>query len=185
MKRAILTLLLLASYSAITSCQAIESWEESKNEALRSVNSGDCATAWNIIWPWARDGKTEARSLLATGIYSAGITPPGSKDAITLLRHTFILSVHGSVNGDAATLELLHSLLNTELLADMGGKPLQRCLSTNRQPGDCIADAVNAGLVPDFQDYALEIDALSKVLSPVSSCRTSGSASSESLPIKK
>ena len=148
-------------------------WEAAKTEAATTIDSGNCAGAWNLVWPWARRGNIEARAILATGVVAAGLIPPGSYgDAISQFRHSVILAVHGAADGDRATMELLNALIRTDLVSDMGGDRLKRRLDTDKPPRTCIATAIKDGFVPNFEDYSREIDAnTSAPGAPAASCR--------------
>ena len=158
------TLIMLIAFIATTTlacAQITNNWETAKKQGEAAVDSGDCAQAWNLIWPWARSGQVEARAILAGGVFAAGLTPPGgSGDAISQFRHAVILAVHGAAEGDPAATELLHSLIRTELVSDMGGRKMKLCLEAGLAPHICVAEAVKLGFVPDFDAYAKEIDAV-------------------------
>ncbi len=146
--------------------QRLSDWETAKIQAMTAIDSGDCTGAWNLVWPWAREGNIEARAVLASGVVAAGLTPPGSHgDAVSQFRHSVILAVHGSADGDPVTMEFLNALIRTNLVSDMGGDKLKRCLdAADTPPHTCIASAINDGFVPGFQDYSREIDANASAL---------------------
>jgi len=187
MKLLTIILTVLFWVGPVAYAQKESDWEITKNKAASLINSKDCANAWQLIWPWARKGNIEARAILATAIYAAGLIPPNStSDAITLFRHSLILSVHGSANGDPAALELLHALLREKLISDMGGSVLEGCLNIGTPPSKCVENAVIDGFVPSFYDYAREIDTLSRAdWSLKASCRHGDGANGETLPLKE
>jgi len=169
----IATILILVNAPAIVYAMDLEGWGETKKQAALAINSGNCATAWSLVWPWARSGNIEARSILATSMITAGLMPPGSaKDSISRLRHSVIFAVHGSLNKDSAVTELLRALLRTQIVLDSGGKKFMRCLdSAENPPPVCVKNAVTAGFIPDFTDYARELDAIASSFGPpLASC---------------
>lgn len=160
MNRGAMALVALVAGATVACAQVPDDWDRSKTQAAAAVESGDCARAWNLIWPWARRGQVEARAILAGGAVANGLTPPGgSGDAVSQFRHALILSVHGAAGGDAKTMEMLRAVVRPELVSHMGGRALKRCLDAGNPPHRCVADAVEAGFVPDFESYADEIDA--------------------------
>lgn len=163
MKSTLFWLVVLVAPSAFADSQIIGDWESAKTQGTSAVESGDCALAWNLIWPWARKGQVEARAILAGGVVVAELTPPGSgKDAISRFRHAVILAVHGAAEGDRTATELLDGFLRIDIVLDMGGRPLKRCFEAGILPATCVGEAVKSGFVPDFRDYAREVDAVSK-----------------------
>ncbi len=139
----------------------IAQWQAAKQQAALAFEAGQCGSAWKLIWPWARAGNAQARAMLATGAYAAGLMPPGMPaDALARLRHTLVLAAHGAQANDAANDELLRSLLKTELLANAGGRELAQCLVATPAAKECVTEAVKTGLVPSFEAYAKELDEL-------------------------
>ncbi|MCP4341808.1 MAG: hypothetical protein GY799_23735 [Desulfobulbaceae bacterium] len=129
---------------------------------MTAINSNDCATAWDLIWPWAQKGNLDARAVLATSIFVVQLTPPGiCGDAISRFRHSVILAVHGATNGDPAATELLHALIKTKQIMAIGGGNLTRCFEMGKPPRLCVEEAVANGFVPSFEDYSKEIEIIS------------------------
>jgi hypothetical protein len=152
--------------------QTSSRWGEVREQAGVAIMSGDCARGWDLIWPWARDGSVEARAILASGMLAAGLNPPGGRgDAVSRFRHSLILAVYGSAGGDAAATELLNALIRVEMVARMGGRELGTCLESGATHEVCVARSVKDGFIPDFSDYAREIDALASARgAPEASC---------------
>lgn len=145
-----------------TSSYALTSgWENTKKQALAAINSNDCATAWNLIWPWAQRGNLDARAILATSMVAVRLTPPGNSDTISRFRHSVILAVHGVANGDPAATELLYALIKSKHIMDMGGRKLKRCVDAGKSPRLCVEKAVKDNFVPSFEDYSKEIGIIS------------------------
>lgn len=159
MNRGAVLLSALFAGAAAACAQSPGHWDTTKAQGAAAVESGDCARAWTLIWPWARRGQIEARAILAGGVAAAGLTPPGgSGDSISQFRHAVILSVHGAAEGDTTATEVLRSLVRTEPVSQMGGHALVQCLDSGNPPRSCVANAVAAGFVPDFESYARQID---------------------------
>lgn len=164
MKSTLVTLLVFFITVSFAWAQTPGDWQAAKKQGATAVESGDCARAWDIIWPWARNGKIEARAILAGGVFAIGLTPPGSgMDAISRFRHALILAVHGAAEGDSVATELLYGYIRTEVVSEMGGRKMKQCLDAGHPPNRCVADAVKQGFVPSFEAYAQEIDVLSAV----------------------
>lgn len=152
---------LLALVAAVSSTATVlaESWTEAKPAIGEAVNERDCEQVWELTWPWAKAGESEARWGLATGVVTMGLMPPGvGRDAITRFRHVMVMSVHGAAAGQPSSTELLATVLPTDLQPVMG-RQLLRCLTDGKQPAqDCVDAAVAEGLVPSFAAYAAELD---------------------------
>lgn len=177
MNRAALLLSALLVGALAACAQGPRDWDTAKARGAAAVESGDCARAWSLIWPWAKRGQIEARAILAGGVAAAGLTPPGgSGDAISQFRHGLILSVHGAAEGDRTATEILRSLVRSELVSQMGGQGLLQCLDSGTPPRPCVANAVAAGFVPDFESYARQIDDGSR--SRPARCAVSGDSES-------
>lgn len=153
-------LIFLIAFSVPITAKSAETWESTQVLAAAAVDAGDCATAWKLIWPWARSGNIKARALLAGGMVAVGLIPPGSgQDALSRYRHAVIFGVYGAAGGERTAIEQLHALIGNGAVADLGGQKLDRCLGIDRDPQDCVTEAVTSGFVPDFDAYAREIDA--------------------------
>lgn len=168
-------ILFLVIYLSAVSCASATGWQDIKKQALVAVNSNDCETAWNLIWPWAQRGNLEARAILATSMVVAKLTPPSnSDDAISRFRHFIILAVHGAANGDSAAVEVLYSLIKDKQIMDIGGRKLIRCFDAHKEPLFCVEEAVKDGFIPSFEDYVKEIEIMSKFSNlPRASCKIS------------
>lgn len=147
--------------SAVIGCTpTMVEWPTAKQRAAAHVDGADCAKAWDLLWPWAKNGRTEARAILAGGIHASGLTPPGaSTDAVTRFRNLVILTVHGAADGDATTMTILKGLLASDLATNIGGRKLKTCLDAGRAPDVCVRVAIESGFVPSFAEYARQIDA--------------------------
>lgn len=160
-----LTHLVLATSLICTGCVTVDntqqSWPDAKAIAERAINAGDCAEAWYAVWPAAKNGVFEARSILAGGVYALGMMPPGAtRDAINRMRTTLVLSAHGAGTGDPKDLEFLQLLLAPEIFGE-SGESLSTCLSQpNPDQNACVASAVEDGFLPSFETYASEVDTL-------------------------
>ncbi|NOX42164.1 MAG: hypothetical protein GXP19_00275 [Gammaproteobacteria bacterium] len=182
------TIVMIAFITATAiACAQTGDWGAAKAQAATAIDSGDCAGAWNLVWPWARKGNIEARAILATGVVAAGLIPPGGHgDAISQFRHSVILAVHGAADGDRATTVFLRALIRDNLISDMGGDRLKRCLDADTPPRTCVAGAINDGFVPDFEDYSREIDAYTSTPdAPAASCRLGEGALEQPLPVQQ
>lgn len=182
MNRGAMVLVALVAGATAACAQVPDDWDTAKAQAAAAVESGDCGRAWDLLWPWAGRGRIEARAILAGGVVAAGLTPPGgSGDAVSQFRHALVLSVHGAAGGDAKALEILRALVRPELVSRMGGRALKRCLDAGSPPRGCVADAVEAGFVPDFENYASEIDAASAARP--ARCARPGGTDGPALPV--
>jgi hypothetical protein len=118
---------------------------------------------------------------------AAGLSLPGGRnDAITRYRDSLILAVHGAAGGDAAATEMSLGLVQNTLALDMGGAHFTACLKAGTAPQSCVDNAIKNGFIPDFANYAREIDAVASAPgSPKATCHTPGKAEKSELPVLK
>lgn len=181
----IITLFFLVIMTTITCAQSVDDWVSVKAKISDKVDSGDCAGAWDLIWPWAQRGSTEARAILAKGVAFNGLIPPGSYgDAISLYRHAVILAVYGVIDADSSTVKLLNKLIQTGPVLSIGGDKLKRCLNTANLARICTAQAIKSSFVPAFENYSREVNANAAIPgAPEASCYSGEKP--QPLPVRK
>lgn len=130
----------------------------------------ECSDVWDILWPWAKSGNLEARTMLYTytvvsSAYNSKFLLPGeSGDLVTKMRNILILGVHSedykeTSNSDDAVRSVVRSMYKQyEFDARDKGKKFLQCLDS-KGTKNCSKLAVEAGLVPSFENYAKQIDA--------------------------
>jgi hypothetical protein len=171
-----------------TACaRANSDWIEAKQHASLAIDAGECSKAWELMWPRAKRGNVEARAILATGMLAAGLSLPGGRnDAITRYRDSIILAVHGAAGGDAAATEMSLGLVQNTLVSDMGGAQFAACLKADTAPQSCVDSAIKNGFIPDFANYAREIDAVASAPgASKATCHIPGKAERSELPVPK
>lgn len=153
--------------------QSHSDWTTAKTEAFRNLaNEHDCEAFWNTVWPWAKQGETEARAMLASLVAWGGLMPPGSSDAYTSrFEHAVTLLIHGGFYAypDPETgpdwglrNRLTRAFSGDDGLLNRQFKDMSICIGKGAQTKDCIDQSVKAGLVQPFSDYAAKIDILSQ-----------------------
>lgn len=151
--------MLMAAGAMSADTQSATAWEEAKTRAVAYVDSGECDRAWDVLWPWAKSGQGEARAILAGGIFAAGLIPPGgTADTATRIRDMLTFAVHGLAGPGGGTREIVDGLLQSELVTAMGARELRRCLASDKAAAACVDVAVESGFVPEFADFAQDID---------------------------
>ena len=189
MKLYTVTLIALLTTVSTACAQTNSDWIEAKQQASLAIDAGECSKAWELVWPWAKRGNVEARAILATGMLAAGLSLPGGRnDAITRYRDSLILAVHGAAGGDAAAKEMSLGLVQNSLVSDMGGAQFTACLKADTAPQTCVDSAIKNGFIPDFANYAREIDAVASAPgSPKATCHIPGKGKAEKsvLPVPK
>lgn len=156
-------LLLMAFLFILPSASAAPAvkWPDARKAALAALSEGDCAATWKILWHWSRTGNAEARSRLAMAVLMRGLVPPGDTgDGLSRLRHGLILSVHGAGDGSARAVAFRRSLFGQGFPSRIGGAQLLTCLDRQIDAQQCIQQSVIAGFVPDFTNYAREVEAV-------------------------
>ena len=151
------------------------SWSTDRKHVEGILKSGNvdenlCQDAWGTLWSWAKRGNLDARAMLSFYLlpppYMSIILMPGrSSDYISRTRDALVVSTH-SVGGhldeqqeDDFYYSLLTSLYSELPFRNIGGAKVLMCLQEKRS-STCADVAVKAKLVPSFDVYAAEVDAL-------------------------
>ncbi|MCC7305011.1 MAG: hypothetical protein IT558_01995 [Alphaproteobacteria bacterium] len=145
-------------------------WLAAKKSLENLVQEEKCSEYWNILWPWAKKGNLEARALLLISLAPPPdmniIYAPGSSgDYISKLRDITIMSVHS--HGYKEKWFEDYKNLISDLYVQVGfdeisaGKDFLKCVK-DTPSANCIDIAVKEKLVPSFEEYASQIDALMK-----------------------
>lgn len=145
-----------------------------EKERFKNVitNENRCYETWNVLWPWAKKGNLEARAMLFVAItpfmHIGAVAVPGNNgDSITTMRDSLIMAVHseGYKGGDSerAFMNALNEFRQSiykgfALNSYSSGREFLECVQKKKQ--GCSTIAVTEGLVPSFEDYAREKDAL-------------------------
>ncbi len=166
------TLLLTAMFVCIalsTSVSAKEDpeWLDKTRNAPRLLQAKDCADLWNVLWPEAKAGDLEARAILfyfmipppdLTFLYAPG----NSGDLVSRQRDITTMAVHSQAYDgpfEPGYRDLVYErFVSAGFAISLKGDQFLECVKTS---GDNCADiAVKAKLVPSFEDFAKQIDAM-------------------------
>jgi|GEM_PF-3366602 len=141
------------------------------------LDSEKCQLNWDLAWPWAKRGNLQARAMiyaLLTIPKRQRLVMPGlPTDDLSLFRDTIILYVHSlgfqyedvvdedilSVSGEMAAFHQgeigrLYSVPSARLRACI------KAAHSREAAQQCAEVAVDEGIVPSFESYAAEVDAL-------------------------
>lgn len=146
-------------------------------------NDKSCNEVWNSVWTAAKEGDLESRFKLfvsmAPLIHMTPIVPPGSSgDVITQIRHIVILAVHSHnflvmLPNQKIAIDQVKEVRDTyikvayDLYEMVGfnknthGKKFLECVK--KKSDNCTKIAVDGKLVPSFEEYAKQIDALQNI----------------------
>ncbi|WP_421724794.1 hypothetical protein [Bauldia sp.] len=173
MKHVVAAALLLFAFSVFVAEaeDQPQTWEEASALWERLLDEGDCASAWDLAWSWAKAGSAQARTDLASAIALFGYNPPGDPgDRYSTLRHALILVVYTDFHDEKLNKEQYVSLLNYIVDEKIGDEnefsPTQifrSCVFDKDNMKECQSYAINIGLVPEFEYYARQVDAISKI----------------------
>lgn len=149
-------------------------WEQDKAflEEISSKNLSEdkkCQTSWDILWSWSKRGNLEARATMflysfPVGAHAPVIVMPGAGDELARRRNSIILAVHSfgvsfkEKEYQKTYLDQSSLIYNAFLNDPIEGRYFLECLKTGAKE-KCINYAKNR-LVPSFDKYAAEIDAL-------------------------
>lgn len=166
--RKIATVLILILFSTSALAEN-DDWSNDKIKLEELVAQGKCDEYWPLLWPWAKKGELEARDILFTAsavqLHSPEIYPPGRYgDSISHMRDILILMIHSmpqtsisEENNEA------RRYLETSFIAELKNTPrAKRFLQCWENDGSqkCSVIAVEDRLIPSWDSYASEIDAL-------------------------
>ncbi len=160
MKR-ITAVIFILFFTSFARAETLENWPKAKALAQILYNRETCDKMWDILWPWAKKGNVEARSMLAKNILLAGMWPPGStSDMLSYIRHATIFAIHGLANHEVAGKKLLPfadriqgaELFSVILIYDA-------CIDQKKTSEVCTNEMIQSGFIPDFESYSREIDA--------------------------
>lgn len=160
-----------------------QKWAAAKEqfESLWSAEIADkerCYRAWDILWSWSKKGNLQARALLFMLVYPrwselpqmflpgrSGDEVSGRRDALILGIHSMGVQYQGNNEPAFSNEYSRENLLNTLLVGWPKGDSFLSCLKT--EPTEfCVRYATSSGavieapLVPTFDNYAREIEAL-------------------------
>lgn len=164
--------LALLAFLAFTAAAPAYATDEQLSPLIRELQAaGDCAKYWDILWPKAKAGDMEAR----WNMYFLMVSPPhmdimfapsASQDYVTKMRNAYIIAVH-AYDYDGENLsdeekEVIADYKKTSLSlfkhAGFSEEKFMACVRKGKSK--CSHLAVEEKLVPSFEDYAKEIDAL-------------------------
>lgn len=134
--------------------------DEVLDRGVSMVARGDCAGGWDVLWPKARAGDAQAKASLAQAMRQYRLVPPGSsRDLVSWYRHAVIMSLHGMGTADRLDAQDVGRLVNrTKFLWD---REFDECLSSASSPAACADKQIDRRLVPSWENYIAEINALS------------------------
>ena len=146
-------------------CQApvrtLEWQSDIRPQAIAALEAGRCDVFFDLVWPYTRSGQPEATLLLASAIYSRGLTPPGAgKDVLSRLRGVMSGYAVAARTGEPHAVEMLGALLQADLFEEGGGRQHAACLETNPDKSACVDEALRSDLFPHFGQWADEIEAI-------------------------
>lgn len=138
-------------------------WSRAMAIAIERLDKRDCAGAWNTVWPFARNGHSEALSFLF-GITLYSIDPPAQLPHTGYLGEPFSRRDHGLAlamygwrsrvpDTDFDATKLVNGLAREYGTSQL--KRLARCMKAQREKDMCVNMAVKMKLIPSFKDYVI------------------------------
>lgn len=132
-------------------------------------NAGRCDEQWDVLWPWAKKGKGEARALLLFIMVPPPDMPhvfaPGNTgDFVSRMRDAEIMAIHSydykpNEKVHEAYEDVVYQLgVNAGFADSIEGREFLACVKSKSK--SCADIAVKGKLVPSFEDYARQVDAL-------------------------
>lgn len=173
-KSKLMLFLMLISIGLVNSAIAHDftSWEKSKTY-IEKINSNEfCEERWDVLWHWAKNGNLEARFMILFLLNPppdmGSMKLPGrSGDVVSNIQDLVIFSVHSHEYSGDFPMRDEYKKVAYELYKMVGfedsvrGKDFLECVQ-DAESSECADIAVSNKLVPSFNDYVLQIDALIK-----------------------
>lgn len=154
--------------SAKASDVSDDTWEASKKK-LEILKDGElseeeeCQLIWDTLWTWSKKGELEARaSLFMLNFPSASdvsvLFMPGSGDELSHRRNAIALAIYSTGIHQEYFQKISNMAFQMYLNDGFEGGAFLKCLK--EQSREVCAQRAQGGLVPTFDVYAAEIDAL-------------------------
>jgi len=160
--------------SLVTSANAVSpSWEEDMVALEKMIDDGyveNCQGIWDLLWPWAKVGRLEARELLfymgLPLIHLPTLLAPGMSDVFSERQNELnVLLVHaagpeGKAKEERKSLyaDFIDSF-NEVYLERIGYNSNAWMTCMNKEPSPACADIlVKDKVIPSFEEYAAQID---------------------------
>ena len=159
----------------------VSDWEFVEfKEAIAAFSRWECRRGWDILWPFAKAGNSEARYLLWGAKFNP--SPPGldlrTSPQTEWERHKLTLGAYaglarippslGGVNHQSLRREIQIYLRDLSLGAN--GARVAQCYASDGSFRDCLTMAVTLGVVPKFEDYAEEVEKAERETGRAASC---------------
>jgi hypothetical protein len=133
-------------------------------QAWDALARGDCESAWNTLWPLAKNGNQEARYFLYSSIAGRMIPPGVTKDHTTWYRHVLVLAAYAAITPQDqipsiagagnrfARIDVPASI--TALKLGPNGERVAQCYANGPSFKTCLDLALSLGVIPRFEEYA-------------------------------
>jgi hypothetical protein len=159
----------------------VSDWEFVEfKEAIAAFSRWECRRGWDILWPFAKAGNSEARYLLWSAHFNT--SPPGldlrTSPQTAWDRHKLTLGAYaglarippglGDPNHRFVRREIQIYLRDLSLGAN--GARVAQCYNSDGSFRDCLTMAVTLGVVPKFEDYAEEVEKAERETGKAASC---------------
>ncbi len=135
-------------------------WQKDKSEVTKII-SKDCKKAFEILWPWAKDGNQEARFALLFYTMMGDMYWPEGSDNASRQRDIIILAIHSSgykISKNENDLQQAAFLMGN-LDKTSSGKQFLKCLE-NKGSDKCVNQAVEESVVPSFESFSEQTEIL-------------------------
>lgn len=181
--RAIFIIALLIFFVGASVAEENKEWADAYVQWEKATNKKDrtdiekCQDTWNFFWPWAKRGNLEARAFFYVFMtmphHYRHDFPALPSDFASLMREAMIFQVHSAGvqydetvdDGIRNTYSEMSSFYEKQIAFwdGLNGGTYMACIKKTRSrevAQVCTEIAVQEGLVPSFDSYAKEVDAL-------------------------
>jgi hypothetical protein len=170
---------------AAASCPGVQAqpanWDLPELQAARAATAQwDCKAAWEILWPLAKTGNSEARYLLLVARIQNTVPPGADPDKTSDLndRHNIALAVHAALAQVPSHIgDPNHGWLRREILVYIrklslgaNGDRVAACYASDGSLRDCLKLALSLGIAPTFEQYVEQVEAAQRRTGIPASC---------------
>lgn len=129
----------------------------------------NCDLAYNVLWYWSKKGNLDARSKLFISMAIAPLSnstfllPTTSIDRMTYMRQAILLALYQIGSEEENSNDKFIKETADQFIFNIEGltpdSDFGKCMGKERSQ-KCVEEAVKEGLIPSFDRFAREIDAL-------------------------
>ncbi len=141
------------------------SWQQTVKTLKSPEVQNDCGRLWQLLWPWAKQGRAEASLALAELVRWRHLTPEGSgEDVLARIRLSMGLFKAAAQAGNHQAMLLLADFYDSELFGQPANPVLATCWRTVARDQDHLHECQllenEYAIIPTLDILSAEINLL-------------------------